>query len=96
MSLLNLIITAMLGEAIWETLKMVWQNGKLSIDRIGALIIGIFLSLTTGLDLLELSGIPVNIPYAGMVLTGILISRGSNFVHDLLDNISKNKGTVNK
>jgi hypothetical protein len=83
-NLIILILISLLAESVWETLKMLWQNGKLSIDRIGALCIALLLAIGTKLDLLVLLGIKTSIPYLGIVLTGILISRGSNFVHDLL------------
>ena len=85
--ILKLIVLALIGEALWETLKMTWQQGKFSIDRLGALIVGLLLAVGTGLDLFSLVQIPLNIPYLGMALTGVLISRGANFVHDLLKKI---------
>ena len=87
MQILQLVVLAMIGEAVWETLKMVWQEGKLSIDRIGALVIGLLVAFVTGADILSLVNIPAYIPYVGIALTGILISRGANFVHDLLKKI---------
>lgn len=87
MSILSLMIIAMLGESVWESLKMAWQSGKFDIDRIGAIGIGLILSFATGFDILKLVDIPVKIPYVGIVLTGILISRGANFVHDLLSKV---------
>jgi hypothetical protein len=98
MNMLSLLVIALLGESIWETLKMVWQTGKLSADKVGALIVGIALTVGTGLDLFALVGVPIHIPYLGMILTGILISRGANFIHDLLasvNNLQQNtKATV--
>ncbi|TDT63437.1 hypothetical protein [Fonticella tunisiensis] len=88
MNILSLIIIALIGEAVWETLKMTWQQGKVSIDRIGALIIGLLLALGTGLDLMAMIGVPMKVPYVGMILTGLLISRGANFVHDILASIN--------
>ncbi len=88
MNILSLIILALIGEALWETLKLTWQNGKLSIDRVGALLIGELLAIGTGLDLMAMVGVPLKIPYVGMILTGLLISRGANFIHDLLASIS--------
>lgn len=88
MNILSIIILALIGEAVWETLKMTWQQGKVSVDRIGALILGILLAVGTGLDLMAMVGVPVNIPLVGMILTGILISRGANFVHDLLNSVN--------
>jgi hypothetical protein len=87
-NILSLIILALIGEALWETLKLTWQNGKLSIDRVGALVIGELLAIGAGVDLLAMVGVPLKIPYAGLVLTGLLISRGANFIHDLLQSIS--------
>lgn len=88
MNILSLIIIALIGEAVWETLKMTWQQGKVSIDRIGALIIGLLLALGTGLDIMAMIGVPMKVPYVGMILTGLLISRGANFVHDILASIN--------
>ena len=84
MSILSLIVVALIGEAVWETLKMTWQKGKVSIDRIGALIIGLGLAFVTGIDMLKLLDISSRITPIGVILTGILISRGSNFMHDLI------------
>lgn len=93
MNITKLLVLAMLGEALWETLKMTWQNGKISIDRIGAMLVGLFLSLSTKVDIMKLLDIPMIIPYAGTILTGLLISRGANFLHDIfasMGNINAN------
>lgn len=49
----------------------------------GALVLGITIALGTGIDLFATVGLPINIPYLGLILTGIIISRGANFIHDL-------------
>lgn len=85
-----ILVAAFLAEAIWETLKMVWQPGHLVADRVGALIIGIFIAVMFGLDLFVLLGFTVQWPalaVVGVILTGILLSRGSNFIHDLFKSI---------
>lgn len=89
MDILTVIIMAFMGEAIWETLKMIWQEGKISIDRIGAIIVCVVLAFGAKLDLFELVGIPLNIPYVGMFCTGLLASRGANFLHDLYGKIAQ-------
>lgn len=93
MQILQLIILALICEAVWETLKMVWQEGKLNIDRIGALVFGLLIAFVTNADLLALINIPATAPYVGVALTGILISRGANFMHDLLKKIEQPKGS---
>lgn len=88
MNILSLLVIAVLAEAVWETLKMVWDKGKVSIDRIGAIVIGLLIALGTGFDILKIVDVPINIPYLGIILTGILISRGANFIHDLLGKVN--------
>ena len=53
----QLIIIAILVEAIWENLKMIWDKNKLNINMLGSLLLSL--------------------------LTGIIVSRGANFVNDL-------------
>ena len=79
-----IVAAAFLSEAVWETGKMVWQKGRLSLDRIGALVTGLVIAIGACLDLFALVGIHFFHPLIGQILTGILLSRGANFVHDLL------------
>ena len=83
-SLFTILIVALIAESVWETLKMIWQKGKISIDRIGALIVSLVICFGVRLDILSLLEINSKIQYLGIILTSILISRGSNFVHDLM------------
>jgi uncharacterized protein YacL len=89
-AIILIIVAAFLAEAVWETLKMVWQPGKLVIDRVGALFVGVVIALVFGLNLFQILGFTVQLPalwLVGVILTGILLSRGSNFVHDLFKTI---------
>lgn len=92
MSITSVIILAAIGEAVWETLKMVWQENKLNADRIGALILGEVLAFGTGLNLMDIVGVPFKIDVIGIILSGILISRGANFLHDLLATVGNLPG----
>ena len=90
-NIIILFVTSILVESIWESLKMTWQNGKLSIDRIGALVVWIVMALITKLDILDILGIKCVIPVIGCILTGVLISRGANFMHDVIRKVSLEK-----
>lgn len=90
--LIMLVVIAIIAESVWETLKMTWQDGKVKIDRIGALVVSMLIVFGTRLDILALLEIETVIPFLGIILTGILISRGSNFIHDLLVRLN-NKNT---
>lgn len=91
MELITLIVLASLGEAVWETLKMVWQDGKACVDRIGALVISIIITFGTGVDVMSILGIEMKWKAMGLVLTAILISRGATFTHEIISRISNIK-----
>lgn len=90
-NLFTILIVALIAESVWETLKMTWQQGKICIDRIGALVVSLVICFGVRLDILTLLEIKITIPYLGIVLTSILISRGSNFIHDLLVKLGQGK-----
>lgn len=81
--IIKITILALLAEAIWENLKMIWENNKFSVNRLGALILSVILALATQIDLFKVLDIEI-VPVIGSIFTGILISRGANFIHDLL------------
>ena len=89
MSIVTIITIALLVEAIWETLKMVWQEGKINVNTIGALIVGIAVSILAKIDIFAMQGISLSIPLVGWILTGILMSRGANFIHDLFNKLGE-------
>ncbi len=101
--LLIVFILAFLVEAVWQALKPLWP-AKLRewevaygvpIDAIGCLAIALLLCFGTSTDLLALVGVPIAIPYAGLILTAVLIYRGSNFLHDVMAGINDIR-TTNK
>jgi len=101
--LLVVFILAFLVEAVWQALKPLWP-GKLReweaahgvpVDAIGCLVIALLLCFGTSTDLLALVGVPLLIPYIGIVLTALLIYRGSNFLHDVMAGINDIR-TTNK
>lgn len=83
MDFAQLVIVAILVEAIWENCKMIWQKGKFSISMIGSLVISILVCVLTGADIFPIVGLNIAIPFVGSILTGIVVSRGANAVSDL-------------
>ncbi|MDP2952814.1 MAG: hypothetical protein Q8O76_05820, partial [Chloroflexota bacterium] len=48
-----------------------------------AALVGVGLALAYELDALKsLLGVSAPLPYAGKVLTGLMLGRGANFIHD--------------
>ena len=91
MDFMQLIIVAILVEAIWENIKMVYQGGKLLISRIGSLVISIIICVIANVDIFPVVGISMSIPFIGSILTGIVVSRGANFVNDLFSKLKEVK-----
>lgn len=84
----KILVLAFMTETLWETLKMIKSSKGINIDRIGAMILGIIIAIAANMDIFKLIEIPLGINYLGNILTGLLISRGANFLHDILGNIS--------
>ena len=79
------LLLAMTVEALIQVIKS-WVPSDVSVSGwvwpvVGAAI-GIALCLLADVDLLRLAGVDLKSPPVGMVLTGLLISRGASFVHD--------------
>ena len=87
--IMQIVIMAILVEAIWETLKMVWQEGKLNINQVGALVVGLVVAFSINLDIFIAVGLEIVFPYVGVVASGILISRGGNYIHDLFSKLEQ-------
>lgn len=83
MDFAQLVLIAILVEAIWENLKMTYDKKKLNINMIGSLILGILICILAKVDIFSIVGLNLFIPFIGSVLTGIIVSRGANFVNDL-------------
>ncbi|MDO6355306.1 hypothetical protein Q3V94_09570 [Caloramator sp. CAR-1] len=84
----KIIIIAIFTEAIWETLKMIKKDKYFNIDRIGAILVSVFMCIIFDFDIFSTYLGLTKINYIGNILTGILVSRGSNFVHDILGTVS--------
>lgn len=49
--------------------------------------IGIVVAIVYQIDLLEAAGLTTSVPIIGYVFSGLIISRGSNFVNDVISKI---------
>lgn len=51
-------------------------------------VLGVILCLLANVDLLRVAGVDLKWPPVGLVFTGLLISRGASFVHDIWANVN--------
>jgi hypothetical protein len=90
-ALVAIAIVGLLVEAVVETVKPFWdkEQRKNLPDRIAGLAVGVGVAAVGGFDLFEAFGVPLDFipaaaPWPGVILTGIMLSRGANFVHSLI------------
>lgn len=87
MTLIQIIIIALLVESVVETLQLIWKPEKINREIIFAILVGIILAFVVEADIIQILGFEKSIPYVGIILTGILLSRGSNWIHDIIKKI---------
>lgn len=83
----TVIVLAVLIEAVVETVKMAIEGG-IKWTNIAAMCLGIAVCILADKGILTLVGIAFPM-WADAILSGILVSRGSNFVSDLFGKINK-------
>jgi len=93
MNIAVIIAVAVLIEGLVEygkTIANMFYEGdrKTGITQIVTIIIGIGLAFAFSANMFVPLGLVVN-EYIGMVLTGIVMSRGSNYVSDLITKIGQ-------
>ena len=80
---------AILIEAIITYFNQFFVQENFCGQMLFSIALGIIIAVAYKLDLPAHFNLNSQIPYVGCILTGILLSRGSNYVFDLLNKISK-------
>ncbi|MGI6574578.1 MAG: hypothetical protein ACOX3A_01680 [bacterium] len=89
-SLTIIIVLSVLNEIITEIIKTAFpivKNFALAI----AMLCGIILCIQTQVGILEVLELEIRTPLIDYILTGIIISRGSNVIHDLISQLQPKK-----
>lgn len=94
----ELIVASVLVDVTVEFIKVIFNayfktkniKYKNVILRSISICVGILLSIAYGWDFPKMWGLNSKIPYIGQFISGILISRGSNSIHDILKKIGIN------
>lgn len=92
MEMYSVIFLAVAVEGIVEWIKMSYQSGRFNMAALIALAVGILVTVAAEFDLFALVGVPLRWPVVGQILTGVLISRGSNYIHSITHKICKKDG----
>ena len=83
----KLITICILVESMVTYINSFFVVGEPHYQMVLSLIFGIFIAVAYKIDLLKLADIESEMPYIGSILTGVLISRGSNYIYDLMSKI---------
>jgi hypothetical protein len=87
--LMGFIAAAVIVEGILSYAKEIVENKKIHWEIIGAILIGCLVSFNLNLDFFKMLGLKETYGIIGVILTGVLISRGSNYVFELYDRLTK-------
>ncbi len=85
----TILILSILCEAILENVKLTFSEGKLKWGMIFSIIISSSITILCKQDIFSLVGYTFQLPFIGEILTGIIISRGSNAFHEIIKKITK-------
>ena len=80
----KIIMTAILVEGIITYFNEFFVSVNTPWQMILSLILGTVIAMAYKLDLPKYLGLQSDISYVGNILTGVLISRGSNYLYDLI------------
>lgn len=87
--LAKLSMVAFLTESLVEWFLGTWLEGPML--KYAAAAVAVVLSVGFGLDFFKEVGLLSDIPYLGSVLTGLVVSRGSEYLHTLFNALSFKK-----
>lgn len=80
-SLVQLLLLATLAESVTEYFLAQWVE---PYTKYAAAVVGVVLAINFQVDMfVQMFGMESIHPIVGCILTGVLLGRGSNFVHDL-------------
>ncbi len=86
-----IVVLALVVEFSTEVIKNIFSLKK-GLGKAVAILIGMILCVSTQTGLLMVFGLDTFYPIIDYLVTGLIISRGSNIIHDLVSRL-KQEGT---
>lgn len=94
MNFFSILFLSIIIEGLITYIKEFFVKGKIQWQMIISIVVGVLVTAAYQVDILSLVGLQSPIPYLGSILTGILISRGSNYIFDLIKAIGAMQGKM--
>jgi len=82
-----LLFLAIILEGIITYVKEFFVRGNIRWEMLISIAVGVLTAAAYGVDVMAMAGMHSSVPFLGNVMTGILISRGSNYVFDLIKSV---------
>ncbi len=92
-ALTTIVVLALVVEFATEIIKNVISIRK-GLGKALAILMGMILCVSTQTGLLQVFGLDTYYPIIDYLLTGLIISRGSNIIHDLFSRLNESKGKL--
>jgi len=86
----HVLVGAVIVEAIIEYFGAIF-NKNFNPKCLLSIVFGSIFAVVYQIDMLAMVGFETGMPFIGMVLTGILLSRGSNYIADLFKKVGDKK-----
>lgn len=80
----GLVLMAIVIEGVITYIKEIFVDKNVMWQQVLGIVLGIVVAIGYNADLFALFGLTSTIPLLGCVLTGVLLSRGSNYIFDLV------------
>lgn len=74
-------------EATITYINQFFVSGEFCWKMLLSIIFGVFISIAYEIDIPKYHELSSRIPYLSNIITGILISRGSNYIYDLISKL---------
>lgn len=89
--LVSILIVAIVVESAVESCKKIYSKKKINYSKLGSIALGVLICVCANLDILALLSVTMSVPFIGCIVTGLIVGRGSNFVHDTVKKVSNAK-----
>lgn len=88
-TIILILVLAITVEALIQYSKTILEmlekkQYKTFATQLAAILVSVFICFAAGVDLFALVGISFMVPWLGTLLTGIVVSRGSNYTSDFI------------
>jgi hypothetical protein len=89
----TILLLALVVEFATEIIKGLFKVRK-GLGKALAILLGMILCVSTQTGLLQVFGLETFYPLIDYLVTGLIISRGSNIIHDLFSRLSAGKAKM--